>query len=119
MTSQKTQRCCVVTKAAMPSAILQKKISPVKPSRQFGLAPLAGARQRSKQRPYGQEQYKRPPLKSENVDDQVRPAVEQHDVAADQDVRAIRRRWRQTLLQRDRNRIQTLLQARGKRSVAN
>ncbi len=58
-------------------------------------------------------------LEGENVNDQIRFAVQQNDVATDQEVRAIWRRRRQTALQLDGDRIQTLLQAWGKRSVAN
>jgi hypothetical protein len=46
MTSQKDQRRCVITKAVMPMGTLHMKISPVKPSRQLGLAPPEGTRGR-------------------------------------------------------------------------
>jgi hypothetical protein len=47
MTSQKDQRRWVITKAVMPMGMLHMKISPVSPSRQFGLAPPEGTRGRS------------------------------------------------------------------------
>ena len=56
--------------------------------------------------------------KRENVNNQIRLAVQQHDVTADKNVRATLRRRRQNALQLDRSRIQALLQAGGQRAVA-
>jgi len=53
----------------------------------------------------------------EDVDDYVRFAVEKHDVAADEHVRAVRRGWRQTPFQFLGAGVHTLLQTRGKRAA--
>src|SRR5690349_15529898 len=60
----------------------------------------------------------RSPLEAENIDDDVRFAVEQNNVTANQHVRTIWRRRRQTTLQFDWSRIPTLFKARGKCSVS-
>jgi len=58
-------------------------------------------------------------LEGENVNDHIRFAVQQNDVAADQDMCAIGWGRRQPTLQLNGSWIQTLLEARRKCSVAN
>ena len=56
-------------------------------------------------------------FKGEDVDDYVRFAVEKHDVATDEHVRAVGRGWRQTPLQFLGAGVHTLFETRGKRTA--
>jgi hypothetical protein len=54
----------------------------------------------------------------DNVDDEIRPAIQQHDVPANDDMRAIRRRRRQPPFQFFRTRLNALLQSWRERAAA-